>query len=79
MHKNGQLIDTQKHIMDFDNVVLENEKHDATKSYKGTDAYHPNFIFIRRLPIHIENHNGNTPAKYKQLELRSTSRKPNFI
>lgn len=79
MHKNGQLIDTQKHNMDFDNVVLENEKPDATKNYKRTDPYHPNFIFIRRLPIHIENHNGNTPAKYMQLELRSTSRKPNFI
>ena len=66
--KTGQLKVREKHTMDFDNVVLENEKQDATKSYKGSNAYHPNFIFIRRLPIHIENHNGNTPAKYKQLE-----------
>lgn len=76
--KTGQLKVTEKHTMDFDNVVLENEtrelcsnwrsKQDATKSYKGSNAYHPNFAYIRRLPIHIENHNGNTPAKYKQLE-----------
>ncbi len=31
-------------------------------------GYHPNFAFIRRLPVHIENHNGNTPAKYAQAE-----------
>ena len=48
-------------------MVLENEKQDAKKSYKNTNGYHPNFSFIGRLPVHIENHNGNTPAKYKQL------------
>ena len=48
--------------------MLENEKQDAKKSYKNTNGYHPNFSFIGRLPVHIENHNGNTPAKYKQLE-----------
>lgn len=66
--KTEQLKSGEDNTMDFDNVVLENEKQDAKKSYKGSEAYHPNFIFIRRLPIHIENHNGNTPAKYKQLE-----------
>jgi hypothetical protein len=66
--KTAQLDITKKHILDFDNVVLENEKQDAKKSYKKTKAYHPNFAFIGRLPVHIENHNGNTPAKYKQLE-----------
>lgn len=66
--KTAQLDTTRKHTLDFDNVVLENEKQDAKKSYKNTKAYHPNFAFIGRLPVHIENHNGNTPAKYKQLE-----------
>ena len=66
--KTGQLNDREKYTLDFDNVVLENEKQDAKKSYKNSNAYHPNFAFIGRLPIHIENHNGNTPAKYKQFE-----------
>jgi Transposase DDE domain group 1 len=66
--KTGQLKKTEKYTLDFDNVVLENQKQDAKRSYKNTNGYHPNFSFIGRLPVHIENHNGNTPAKYKQLE-----------
>jgi hypothetical protein len=66
--KTGQLKKAEKYTLDFDNVVLENEKQDAKKSYKNTKAYHPNFAFIGRLPVHIENHNGNTPARYKQFE-----------
>ena len=66
--KTGQLKKEEKYTLDFDNVVLENKKQDAKKSYKNTKAYHPNFAFIGRLPVHIENHNGNTPAKYKQFE-----------
>lgn len=66
--KTGQLKKDEEYTLDFDHVVLENEKQDAKKSYKNTNAYHPNFTFIGRLPIHIENHNGNTPAKYKQKE-----------
>jgi Transposase DDE domain group 1 len=53
-------------ILDFDNVVIENDKQDSKNSYKGFKAYHPSFSFIGRLPVHIENHNGNTPAKYRQ-------------
>jgi hypothetical protein len=66
--KTGQLKKAEKYTLDFDNVVLENKKQDAKKSYKNTKAYHPNFAFIGRLPVHIENHNGNTPARYKQFE-----------
>jgi hypothetical protein len=56
----------ENYILDFDNVVIENDKQDSKKSYKNTKAYHPSFAFIGRLPVHIENHNGNTPAKYRQ-------------
>jgi Transposase DDE domain group 1 len=66
--KTGQLKTNENYTLDFDNVVLENDKQDTKKSYKNTKAYHPNFAFIGKLPIHIENHNGNTPAKYKQKE-----------
>jgi hypothetical protein len=60
--------DTVGYTMDFDNVVIENQKQDAKLSYKMVKGYHPNIAFIGRLPIHIENHNGNTPAKYGQKE-----------
>jgi hypothetical protein len=56
------------YILDFDNVIIENDKQDALRTYKKTKGYHPNLGFIGRLPVHIENHNGNTPAKYEQKE-----------
>jgi len=31
-------------------------------------GYHPNLGFIGRIPVHIENHNGNTPAAYEQKQ-----------
>jgi len=67
--KTGQLkTGHQGYVLDFDNVVVENEKQDAVRSYKKTKGYHPNLAFIGRIPVHIENHNGNTPAKYGQKE-----------
>ena len=54
------------YIMDFDNIVIEHDKQDAMLSYKMTKGYHPNLAFIGRIPIHMENHNGNTPARYGQ-------------
>jgi Transposase DDE domain group 1 len=65
--KTNQLSKTADNlIFDFDNVVIENDKQDSRKSYKNTKGYHPSFGFIGRLLVHIENHNGNTPAKYRQ-------------
>jgi DDE family transposase len=57
------------YTLDFDNVVIENDKQDARYTYKkGVKGYHPNLGFIGRIPVHIENHNGNTPAAYEQKE-----------
>jgi len=56
------------YILDFDNVIIENDKQDALRTYKKTKGYHPNLAFIGRVPVHIENHNGNTPARYEQKE-----------
>ena len=61
-------VNTLGYIMDYDNVVMETEKQDAKMSYKKVKGYHPNITFIGRLPIHIENHNGNTPARFEQKE-----------
>ena len=60
--------DGQGYTLDYDNVVIENEKQDARFSYKKAKAYHPGFAFIGRIPVHIENRNGNTPASYGQKE-----------
>ncbi len=65
------LLKTGNHgyTLDFDNVVIENDKQDACYTYKkGVKGYHPNLGFIGRVPVHIENHNGNTPAAYEQKE-----------
>ncbi len=58
----------QDNILDFDNVVIENGKQDAKLSYKMVKGYHPNIAFIGRIPVHIENHNGNTPARFEQFQ-----------
>lgn len=57
----------KNYTLDFDNVVVATEKQDAKMSYKKIKGYHPNIAFIGTLPVHIENHNGNTPARYDQL------------
>jgi hypothetical protein len=68
--KTGQLkTGNNEYTLDFDNVVMENDKQDALYTYKkGVKGYHPNLGFIGRVPVHIENHNGNTPAVYEQKE-----------
>lgn len=61
-------IGEQGYILDFDNVVVNNEKQDAKLTYKKVKGYHPNIAFIGRIPVHIENHNGNTPARFEQFQ-----------
>jgi hypothetical protein len=65
-----KILQTQEknYTLDFDNVVVATEKQDAKMSYKKIKGYHPNIAFIGSLPVHIENHNGNTPARYGQAE-----------
>ena len=56
--------------LDYDNPDIsgENEKQDAQYTYKNSKGYHPGIAFIGRIPVHIENLNGNTPARYEQRE-----------
>jgi hypothetical protein len=57
--------------LDFDNVILENEKCDAAKTYKQTTGYQPALAFIGRQVVFIEGRGGNTPAAYKMDETLS--------
>jgi len=67
--KTKQLRPDKEHTLDYDNVVIEHEKQDAKYSYKSSKGYHPGIAFIDRIPVHIENRNGNTPASYGQEEV----------
>ena len=67
--KTNQLNTKQsEYTLDFDNVITENDKQDAEYTYKKSKGYHPALAFIGRIPVHIENRNGNTPARYEQTE-----------
>lgn len=68
--KTGQLkADHTEYTLDYDNVIMENDKQDAQYTYKYTKGYHPGLAFIGRIPVHLENRNGNTPARYEQVEI----------
>lgn len=56
------------YILDYDNVIIEHNKRDARTTYKKTRGYHPAFAFVGRIPVHIENRNGNTSARYEQAK-----------
>lgn len=67
--KTKQLSDVYAdYTLDYDNVIIENDKQDAQYTYQHSKGYHPCFAFVGRIPVHIENCNGNTPARYHQKE-----------
>lgn len=68
VHLNSLKPEVKDYVLDFDNVVLNNDKQDAKTSYKMTKAYHPCFANIGNNTVYFENRNGNTPAKYAQKE-----------
>ncbi|MDZ4668888.1 MAG: hypothetical protein SGJ00_13555 [bacterium] len=49
-------------------MLIATGKQDAKLSYKKVTGCHPNIAFIGRIPVHIENHNGYTPARFEQLQ-----------
>jgi hypothetical protein len=61
--------EVEDYVLDFDNIILKNDKQDAKKSYKMTNGYHPCFANIGNHTVYYENRNGNTPAKYLQNEV----------
>lgn len=66
--KTGAVIPTANNTLDYDNVILENEKSDAAKTYKMTTGYQPGIAAIGRQIVFIEGRGGNTPAAYKMDE-----------
>jgi hypothetical protein len=66
--KTGLLNTTEKYTLDYDNVIFENEKYDAAKTYKMTTGYQPGIAAVGKQVIFVEGRNGNTPAAYKMKE-----------
>jgi hypothetical protein len=54
------------YVLDYDNVIIEHNKQDARTTYKKTRGYQPALAFIGRIPVHIENRNGNSSPRYEQ-------------
>lgn len=70
--RTNTLVADAKNILDYDNVIMENEKIDATKSYKMTTGYQPGIASIGRQVVFIQGRGGNTPAAYKMDETLTT-------
>ena len=66
--KTKTIVPGNANTLDFDNVIIENEKEDAAKTYKMTTGYQPAIAAIGRQVVFIEGRGGNTPAAYKMDE-----------
>ncbi len=62
--KTSAIIPAASNTLDYDNVILENEKSDAAKTYKMNTGYQPGVGSIGRQIVFIEGRGGNTPASY---------------
>lgn len=56
----------QGYMLDYDGHVVKNTKHDNAKTYKNNEGYYPVVCSINKIPVHMQNRNGNTPESYGQ-------------
>lgn len=54
------------HMMDYDGHTVKNTKTDNAFTYKKTEGYYPVVCSISKLPVYMQNRNGNTPESYGQ-------------
>ena len=54
-----------EYTLDYDNTVINCEKYDSMSTYLQTKGYQPGICFINKIPVYIENRNGNSSANYK--------------
>lgn len=57
------------YMMDYDGHIVKNTKSDSRITYKQTEGYYPVVCSIDRLPVYMQNRNGNTPENYAQLSV----------
>jgi hypothetical protein len=66
--KLGMLKKNTTYTLDYDNTVIDCEKYDSESTYLKTKGYQPGICFINKLPVYIENRNGNSSAVCKIKE-----------
>jgi hypothetical protein len=52
---------------------VENTKKDNACNYKHTRSYYPAVCSINKLPVYMQNRNGNTPESYEHLSILQQS------
>jgi hypothetical protein len=62
----GLLTKQTGYVMDYDGHVIENTKKDNAITYKKSQGYYPVVCSINKLPVYMQNRNGNTPENYDQ-------------
>jgi hypothetical protein len=62
----GTLHKEDGYTLDYDGHIVENTKKDNARNYKKTESYYPVICSINKLPIYMQNRNGNTPENYEQ-------------
>lgn len=65
----GLLRRGEKYMMDYDGHIVDNTKEDNAFTYKSTEGYYPVVCSINKLPVYIQNRNGNTPESYNQKKI----------
>ncbi|HEY8661220.1 MAG TPA: IS1380 family transposase [Hanamia sp.] len=61
------------YMMDYDGHTLENTKVDNAFTYKQTEGYYPVVCSINKMPVYMQNRNGNTPESYGQKDVIETA------
>jgi Transposase DDE domain group 1 len=64
--RSGLLTRQTGYVMDYDGHVIENTKKDNAITYKRSQGYYPVVCSINKLPVYLQNRNGNTPESYDQ-------------
>lgn len=66
--KQGKLFNAvEGHTLDYDGHVVKNTKRDNAETYKYSAGYYPVICSVNKLPIYMENRNGNSPENYREL------------
>jgi hypothetical protein len=60
------LLEQTGYVMDYDGHIIENTKKDNAITYKKSQGYYPVVCSINKLPVYMQNRNGNTPENYDQ-------------
>lgn len=64
---------SRAYMMDYDGHITENTKNDNAFTYKQTEGYYPVVCSVNKLPVYMQNRNGNTPESYDQKNIIQTA------